>query len=62
MTPTTWRKSSFTNDAGGNCVEIAFGATGAAVRDSKDPAGPTLTFNPRAWRMLASDTRTKAQE
>ncbi|MGX7824131.1 DUF397 domain-containing protein [Actinokineospora sp. 24-640] len=36
---TTWRKSS--KSAGsGECVEIA--STLGAVRDSKNPAGPTL--------------------
>ncbi|HEX6359113.1 DUF397 domain-containing protein [Actinophytocola sp.] len=38
-----WRKSSFS--AGDpNCVELAHLATGIAVRDSKDPDGPVLTF------------------
>jgi hypothetical protein len=35
-----WRKSSLTNSV--NCVELAWGA----VRDSKDPGGPILRFNP----------------
>jgi hypothetical protein len=25
------------------------------VRDSKDPAGPVLTFDPAAWRAFVAD-------
>ncbi|SCG63763.1 DUF397 domain-containing protein [Micromonospora inositola] len=36
---------------GGACVEVADNLPGVvAVRDSKDPAGPALTFTPAAWR------------
>jgi hypothetical protein len=35
-----WRKSSFSG-SGGNCVEVRQDL--AAVRDSKNPAGPSLT-------------------
>jgi hypothetical protein len=50
----TWRKSSYSNGSGGSCVEIAVlsGAIGehdVAVRDSKDPNGPALTFTTRRW-------------
>ncbi|MEV7022433.1 DUF397 domain-containing protein [Kitasatospora sp. NPDC093558] len=46
-----WRKSSYSNEAGGDCVEIRENATKAiAVRDSKDPHGPALGFSPEAWR------------
>lgn len=75
-----WRKSSFSGDNGGNCVEVAeltgvtdFRTVGhgggpghrarrvdapdhktghgplIAVRDSKDPDGPTLFFTPAEW-------------
>jgi hypothetical protein len=51
----TWRKSSYSNGSGGSCVEIAVltGAAGehdVAVRDSKDPYGPALTFTAHHWR------------
>jgi Domain of unknown function (DUF397) len=44
-----WRKSAYSGGAT-NCVEVA-GSLPAivAVRDSKDPAGPALTFGRRAW-------------
>jgi hypothetical protein len=38
-----WRKSSYSSGES-NCVEVAAGAHGAAVRDSKSPSGPMLTF------------------
>jgi hypothetical protein len=45
-----WRKSSRSNGNGGNnCVEVADLGTAVAVRDSKDPHGPTLVFAPAEW-------------
>jgi hypothetical protein len=38
--PIRWRKSGYSGGNGGECVELAH--TGDAVRDSKNPAGPTL--------------------
>ncbi len=43
-----WRKSSRSGDEGA-CVEMAVLPEAVAVRDSKDPAGPTLVFSPTAW-------------
>ena len=46
-----WRKSSYSGSNGGNCVEVADNLPGiVAVRDSKDPVGPALTFAPADWR------------
>jgi hypothetical protein len=44
-----WRKSSYST-AQGNCVEVAHMPGGAAVRDSKDTAGPVLRFTMGEWR------------
>jgi hypothetical protein len=49
LTGTQWRKSSYSGDEGGQCVEVAEIATSVAVRDSKNPAGPTLTLDPAAF-------------
>jgi Domain of unknown function (DUF397) len=51
----TWRKSSYSKGSGGSCVEIALLAGSAgehdvAVRDSKDPHGPALSFSGGQWR------------
>ncbi|MFF3845084.1 DUF397 domain-containing protein [Streptomyces sp. NPDC002328] len=45
MTPLTWKKSSYSGGGEGNaCVEIAHHHPQVAVRDSKTPTHPTLTF------------------
>lgn len=46
------RKSSFSDNPSGNCVEVALTGTGAAVRDSKNAGGPTLRFPYCAWKRL----------
>ncbi len=38
-----WRKSSYSGENGGACIELADLATVVGVRDSKDPEGPHLT-------------------
>jgi len=48
-----WRKSSHSGTTGGECVEVASVAPAVAVRDSKDPDGPKLTFTAVAWRAFA---------
>jgi hypothetical protein len=46
----TWRKSSYSNGDGGECIEVADGFPGVTpVRDSKDPHGPALVFTAAAW-------------
>ena len=53
-----WRKSSFSGGNGGNCVEVASNLPGIiAVRDSKDPDGPALTFAPEAWDTFTTAIR-----
>jgi hypothetical protein len=45
-----WRKSSYSNGSGGDCVEIADGLPGVIpVRDSKLQDGPVLLITPTAW-------------
>lgn len=42
-----WRKSSFSGDNGGGCVEVASNLPGVvAVRDSKNRSGPALALTP----------------
>jgi hypothetical protein len=44
-----WFTSSYSNGAGGECIEAAFVRTGVLVRDSKVPGGPHVTVSAEAW-------------
>ncbi|MFF9090053.1 DUF397 domain-containing protein [Streptomyces sp. NPDC014991] len=45
-----WRRSSYSNQEGGNCVEVADGfPVVVPVRDSKAPHGPALCFGTASW-------------
>jgi hypothetical protein len=45
-----WRKSSYSNTNGGDCIEIAGDFPGIVpVRDSKTPQGPALIFPVSSW-------------
>jgi hypothetical protein len=45
-----WTKSSHSDPNGGNCVQARQPGTGTVqVRDSKNPAGPALTFSSDCW-------------
>ena len=61
-TETQWRKSSYSGDQGGNCIEIAEIAcpTTLAIRDSKTPAGPILTLGPAAFTTFVNWSATTA--
>jgi hypothetical protein len=57
VTEPRWRKASRSNASGGDCVEVAGNLSDRVlVRDSKDVAGPVLTFTPAAWRSFVSTT------
>ncbi|MEU9113296.1 DUF397 domain-containing protein [Streptomyces sp. NPDC048483] len=50
LSTATWRKSSYSNQDGGACIEVADDfPTVVPVRDSKNPHGPALLFEPAAW-------------
>ena len=54
----TWRKSSYSGSNGGDCVDVADNLPGiVAVRDSKDPNGPALTFAPADWRAFTTSVK-----
>lgn len=53
-----WRKSTRSGSGGGDCVEVADNLPGVVgVRDSKDPTGPVLTFDPKTWRSFVGFTK-----
>lgn len=51
-----WRKaqSSVNNGA---CVEVATADSLIAVRDSKNPAGPVLTYTRHEWAVFLDDAK-----
>jgi hypothetical protein len=52
----TWRKSTYSGDNGGECVEVAT-AGAVLVRDTADRGGPVLTFTAGAWRAFTATIR-----
>jgi hypothetical protein len=48
-----WRKSSYSADNGGACVEVA-SAEAVLVRDTTDRSGPVVAFTPDAWRTFTT--------
>ncbi len=44
-----WRKSSYSNGQGGDCVELASDSGRVTVRDTINRDGATLSFNADAW-------------
>ncbi|AQA16134.1 DUF397 domain-containing protein [Streptomyces malaysiensis subsp. malaysiensis] len=66
MTPdlgaATWRKSSYSNLDGGQCVLVADNLPGIVpVRDSKNPEGPVLIFQNDAWSTFIAGLKKKAE-
>ncbi|MGW7495126.1 DUF397 domain-containing protein [Streptomyces luteogriseus] len=57
-----WRKSTYSGDQGGQCLEVAETPEDAvAIRDSKNPAGPILTLDPAAFTSFINWTSTTAE-
>ncbi|MDG9720920.1 DUF397 domain-containing protein [Streptomyces sp. DH24] len=56
-----WRKSSYSNGTGGECVEVGHNLPGVIpVRDSKRPEGPALVFPTPAWARFVASLRSGA--
>ncbi|MCZ7459125.1 DUF397 domain-containing protein [Streptomyces sp. WMMC940] len=54
-----WRKSSYSNGTGGECLEVAEGFSRVVpVRDSKTPHGPVLAVGAGAWSSFVGAIRT----
>jgi hypothetical protein len=52
-----WRRSSYSGNTG-NCVEVAIKDSVVAVRDSKNPDGPKLTFTRQDWAAFIRRVKT----
>ncbi|MEU2666814.1 DUF397 domain-containing protein [Micromonospora sp. NPDC007220] len=63
LTGAVWRKSTRSGDNGGDCVEVATNLPGVVVvRDSKNPAGPELTFEPAAWSAFTAAAKRRPDD
>ncbi|MCH0539000.1 DUF397 domain-containing protein [Streptomyces sp. MUM 203J] len=61
LTGAIWRKSSYSGQNAGNCVEVAHGVPGTVpVRDSKTPSGPVFSVSPRAWSVFVTALKDNA--
>ncbi|MEV0255368.1 DUF397 domain-containing protein [Streptomyces sp. NPDC050732] len=55
LTAASWRKSSYSNQDGGACVEVSDDfAAAVPVRDSKVSHGPVLVFPATGWSSFVS--------
>ncbi|AOR32518.1 DUF397 domain-containing protein [Streptomyces fodineus] len=58
LSSVTWRKSSYSNNDGADCVEVADALPNLVpVRDSKNPDGPALLFPAHAWTAFIDGLR-----
>jgi hypothetical protein len=53
----SWKRSSHSDNLGGNCVELAQVGEVVGIRDSKDPDGPKLLLAPAAFHVLLADLK-----
>ena len=60
VTGAVWRKSSYSGDNGGNCVEVGTVGPAVAVRDSNHPDGPHLAFAPATWQVFTKKVKASA--
>jgi len=52
-----FRKSSYSSQSGGNCVEAGTDAQGVLVRDTADRQGAMLVISPAAWARFTTSLR-----
>ena len=53
----TWRKSTYSNGTGGNCVEVADAAQVILVRDTKNRDGHVLNVPADAWASFTASLK-----
>ncbi|MCB5167804.1 DUF397 domain-containing protein [Streptomyces bambusae] len=57
----SWRKSSYSNGEGGDCVEVSDELPGTVpVRDSKLTDSPVLVFPAAAWSHFVGQIKNRA--
>jgi hypothetical protein len=60
VTGVAWRKSSYSGDNGGTCVEVGTLGPAIAVRDSSHPDGPHLAFAAATWKIFTNQLKASA--
>ncbi|MEU0049058.1 DUF397 domain-containing protein [Streptomyces sp. NPDC006309] len=59
LSAASWRKSSYSNQDGGACLEVSDDFdTVVPVRDSKVPHGPVLVFPAGGWSTFVAAVRS----
>lgn len=53
----TWRKSTYSDANGNECIEVATAPHGVAVRDTTNRAGVTLSVPSAAWTAFLATVR-----
>ncbi|MBT2491032.1 DUF397 domain-containing protein [Streptomyces sp. ISL-96] len=58
LSAATWRKSSYSDGSGGNCLEVGADHSHIVpVRDSKDLLRPALVFRAGAWSAFVAGVK-----
>jgi len=60
VTAAAWRKSSYSGDNGGACIEVGTTGPAIAVRDSTHRDGPQLAFAASAWQTFTIQLKDSA--
>lgn len=60
--PPAWKKSSYSNGAGGECVECAITRERALVRDTKDRNAPAVGVERSAWALFVLALKDEQQK
>ncbi|MCU4745224.1 MULTISPECIES: DUF397 domain-containing protein [Streptomyces] len=50
-----WRKSSYSDGSGANCIEVAASCDGVQVRDTKAAQRARLSFTREQWTAFISE-------
>jgi uncharacterized protein DUF397 len=55
-----WRKSTYSNGDGGDCVEVGNASGAVLVRDTKQRGtGPQLNVGPDAWKAFTAQIKNR---
>jgi hypothetical protein len=53
----TWRKSSYSDSSGNNCVEVARADAAVLIRDTTNRDGVLLAVDAAAWQRFTASLR-----